>query len=350
MYDGLMTTYQVISPGTGAFVKEKIPVPDADEVLVKISCCGICGTDYALFSGNSSFIKNSQASYPIRLGHEWSGIVVKTGPDVTDLVSGCKVIGDNYVACGVCPACKEKNYNYCSGRHHVGTINPCWPGAFSEYFLIPRRHIYKIPDNISLEEAALCEPLSVAYGGIRKMSINSESVVVVIGTGSIGMSAAALAIYKGAGNVIVIGRNPVKLEIAKKLGVTGIINSKECNVSEEILKITGGKYADYILECSGNADVIQTMFQIAAQKAMIAAIGFYERKISDFDIDSMVSKEITITGIMGEYGNLEAVLKIMEKNDLKLKNIITDIVSFNDCDKAFQPENTSKIIKTIVKM
>lgn len=345
-----MKIYQAVAPDRGAFAEVPVPVPEGDQVLVQVHYCGVCGTDYALFSGNSSFVEQGQATYPIRLGHEWSGVVAKVGPAVQGLQPGDRVVGDNYVSCGVCPACLRQDYNFCTGRHHVGTINPCWPGAFAEYFLVPQRHVYKIADHLSLKDAALCEPLSVAYGGIRKMNITSDSVVVVVGTGCIGMAAAALARYRGAHQVYMVGRNPYKLSVAEKIGVTGVIRSDINDPETRLLALTGGRHADYILECSGNRGVMPAVLAMAAQKATVAVIGFYEQSLDGFAVDTLVSKELTFIGIMGEYGNLEAVSKIMAESDLKMSAAITELVDFSRCDAAFHPKDHSRIVKTVICM
>lgn len=345
-----MKTFQTTAPGEGGYFDVPVPVLAADEVLVKVSYCGICGTDYALYSGNSSFVENGQVTYPIRLGHEWSGVVESVGSGVTKVKAGDPVVGDNFVSCNECPACLKGDYNNCTGRHNVGTIDLCWPGSFAEYYMVPERHVYKLAEGISLKEAALCEPLSVAYGGVRKMDMNEDSVVVVIGTGSIGMAAAALSRWKGAGQVYLIGRNSFKLEIAKSLGITGVINSKECDPVEELKRLTGGRLADYIIECSGNPSTVQQSLDLATRKGKIALVGFYESRLSGLEIDTLVSKEITLIGIMGEYGNLEAVANIMSEYDLKLSSVITEVVPFDKLKEAIVAEDKSRVIKTMVKM
>jgi len=344
-----MKTFQAISPGKGAYIDEPVPVPGKEDVLVRICYCGVCGTDYSLFSGNSSFVREKQADYPMRLGHEWSGIVCATGPSVTKVKVGDHVVGDNYVSCGVCPACQKGDYNGCTQRHHVGTINPRWPGAFAEYYMAPERHIYKLSSNVSLKQAALCEPLSVAYGGIKKMNIRSDSVVVVIGTGSIGMAAAALARYRGAGRVYMIGRNQVKLDKAMALEISGTIHSGLLDPEKEIFRLTDGHGADFVLECSGAPEAMEQALNVSAQNATIAAIGFYEKKLPYFDIDRLVSKQLHLIGIMGEYGNLEAVANIMAEVDLKLESIITRTMHFEtDMNKALAPDDPHSVIKTMV--
>lgn len=344
-----MKVFQSVGPGIGEITVEPIPDIRDDEVLVKVYYCGICGTDYDLFSGNSSFFETNQATYPIRQGHEWSGVVARTGALVTKIKVGDRVVGDNFVSCGVCEACRNGDLNHCTGRHHVGTINPCWPGAFAEYYKVPERHVYKIAKHVSLKEAALCEPLSVAYGGIKKMDIKQNSIVVVIGTGSIALSAMALALYRGA-RVYVVGRTDGKLEIARRMGATGTINNRHADPVEELQKATGGLLADFVLECSGVPGNINEGIRLSAQKATIAMIGFYSVPRIEADFNSLVTKEITMIGIMGEYGNLEAVKKIMEKADLKVHEMITDVVPFKDCIQAFSPQNPHSVVKTMVEI
>lgn len=345
-----MKYFKAVSAGRGAFGEEPKPTVGPGEVLVKVYYCGICGTDYALFTGKSSFVKDGLADYPIRLGHEWSGIVEETGPSVVKVRKGDRVVGDNYVSCGKCEACRRGDYNYCTDRRHVGTINPCWPGAFAEYFVLPERHVYRIADGLSLKNAALCEPFSVAYGGIKKMQIDSSKIVVVIGTGCIGLSAAVLALLAGAGEVYVVGRNRFKLSLAEKLGVTGTINSSVSDPVEQLKILTGGRLADYILECSGNPVTINQSLRMAAQKAFIAAIGFYENPIDGFEADCFVSKEIRMQGIMGEYGNLEAVSKILAEADVDLGALITDTVLFDELPDALSAPSMERVVKTMVEI
>lgn len=344
-----MKVFQALAPNQGKITDMPTPVPVNDQVLVKISYCGVCGTDVDLFSGNSPFIQSGGATYPIRLGHEWSGVVAAVGPQITDLEIGDRVVGDNYVSCGVCEACLVQDYNNCTGRHHVGTINPCWPGAYAEYYLAPRRHIYRLADHVSLMEAALCEPLSVAYGGIKKMNLTTDSVVVVIGTGSIALSAAVLARVKRS-QVYVIGRNEAKLAVAEKLGIAGVINLKHGDVVQELKRRTGGRLANYILECSGSPAMINEVIRLAAHKAMAAMIGFYNDAPGQVDFNALVSKEMTVVGIMGEYGNLEAVSKIMAENDLKIMEIITGVLPLEKCGDALTPGKLPNAIKTMIEI
>ena len=346
-----MKAFVVHNPNHASFDEVPIPSLEDDQLLIKVKYCGICGTDFAIYSGNCSFVEKGLITYPIRIGHEWSGIVEKVGAKVTGFKKGDRVIGDNFISCGECEACHQHEYNDCTNKYNVGTIH-AWDGAFADYVIFPQRHVYKVADHVSLKHAALGEPLSVAYGAIKKLDITPKSTIAVIGTGPIGLCAAALALYKGSKHVYLVGRNAYKLEAATKLGVTEAINTTQIDLHSEMERLTNGKGVDYVIECSGVLDNIKESIHIMTSKGKLMLVGFYEENLNEFDVDEAVSKEITITGIMGEFGNLEAVNQIMSEYDLKLDAIITSEISFDDCNDAFQNRHLyhNHCIKTIVYM
>ena len=335
--------------GKGSIVNMPIPEVEDNMVLVKICYCGICGTDQDIFSSECSFAENGQVTYPVRLGHEWSGIVEKVGSNVTEFKKGDKVVGDNAITCGECEECKKGNFGYCSHMLNVGTIEPVYDGAFSEYYIIPKHHLHKIPDEISLKAASLAEPLAVAYGGIKRMNISDKSVVAVIGTGCIGMVAVVLAKCLGAKTVIMIGRNSTKLAIAKALGAY-IINTRECDTVSAINELTHGNGVDFILECSGAAGTFKQAIEIAAFRGVVALIGFYENLENEVNVDAIVSKALHMFGVMGEFDNMSGALQILEKHHPDLSPIITDELSFEDCLKGFNRKNYPNAIKIAVKI
>ena len=338
-----------VSEGYGVGKIVEIPVPEVgeDRVLVKVFYCGICGTDQDLFSSDCSFAEDGLVTYPIRPGHEWSGIVEKVGSNVTKFKKGDRVVGDNGVSCEKCENCKQGRFSECKRTFNVGTIDPIYDGAFAEYFVIPERHLHKIPDSFSLKEASLMEPFSIAYGGIKKMNIQSTSTVAIIGTGCIGMAAVVLAKCLGAKEVIMIGRNPKKLEVAKALGAR-IINTRECDVVASVKEITEGNGADFVIECSGARETFKQSVDIAAYRATVSLIGFYANREDGVNVDSIVSKALTMYGIMGTLGDMAEVIGFLKNYSPDLKPIITDELPFDDCIKGFYRKNYPDSIKTTV--
>ncbi len=333
----------------GGIVRLPVPTPTGNMVLVKVAYCGICGTDQDLFSGECSFAENGQVTYPVRLGHEWSGVVEAVGEDVTNFAKGDGVVGDNAVSCGKCEACRAGDFAHCAHMLNVGTIDPVYDGAFCEYYIIPAHHLHKIPAGISLKEASLAEPLSVAYGGIKHMNITKNSTVAVIGTGCIGMAAVVLAKCLGAKTVWMIGRNESKLAAAQALGAE-IINIKQCDAVTEVMAQTGGRGADFVLECSGARETFKQAIDLAAFRATVALIGFYEHKENDVNVDTMVAKALTLIGVMGEMGNMAGALNILKEHQPNLLPIITHELDFDDCIVGFTRKNYPDAVKIAVKI
>ena len=344
-----MKVFESLGCGNGRIVDMPIPKISDNDVLVKVCYCGICGTDQDLFSSECSFAENGEVTYPVRLGHEWSGVVEKVGYKVKDFKKGDRVVGDNAITCGKCDACKRGDYENCEHMLNVGTIDPVYDGAFSEYYVIPEHHLHKIPDGISLKEASLAEPMSVAYGGIKRMNITEKSTVAIIGTGCIAMSALVLAKCLGAKKVFVIGRNSEKLKVAKKLGAD-VINIKECDAVAKIRELTEEKGADFVLECSGASGTFVQSTEIAAFRGVVALIGFYENREKDVNVDLMVSKALTMFGVMGEMDNMSRVLKILAEHKPDLLPIITDELPFDNCIKGFSRKNYPNSVKIAVKI
>lgn len=328
-----------------------LPVPEVapGTVLVKVAYCGICGTDQDLFSGECSFVENGQVTYPVRLGHEWSGVVEAVGEGVTEFKPGDPVVGDNAVSCGKCDACLAGDYAHCAHMLNVGTIDPVYDGAFCEYYIIPAHHLHHIPEGISLKEASLAEPLSVAYGGIKHMNITKNSTVAVIGTGCIGMAAVVLAKCLGAKTVWMIGRNESKLTAARDLGAE-IINIKERDAVEAVMAATDGRGADFVLECSGAKETFKQAIDLAAFRAVVALIGFYEHRENDVNVDTMVAKALTLIGVMGEMGNMAGALRILAEHKPNMLPIITDELDFDDCIVGFVRKNYPNAVKIAVRI
>lgn len=321
-----------------------------DEVLIKVAWTGICATDLAIYTGESSFVKSGEIKYPCRIGHEWSGIVEEVGSDVKNFKKGDRVITDNCVSCGECEACSSGRRFECTNIMSVGTIN-CWDGCYAEYMYMPECHTYHLSDNVSLEHGALAEPLSIALGAVKKYDITKETTVAIIGTGAIALGAAALASIKGALNVVVIGRKDFKLEAALKCGATHIINSTKENVQQRILEITAGRGADFVIESSGGTGTVNEAMSIAAKRGTIALIAFYERALDGFEVDTLVSKELCVKGVMGEFGLVPEAASYLAKG-LRVDGMITQKIELKDVPEFFAhaSETGGTRIKAIVRI
>lgn len=330
-----MKAFRIDSPGEINLIDTPIPELKPDETLVRVAYAGICATDLAILSGDMSLIRNGSIRYPIRFGHEWSGVIEKVGSAVTEFKPGDRVISETAVTCGVCEACKNKQWSKCKDTRSLGTIK-CWEGAFADYMLMPERHLYKVPDSISLQEAALIEPSCIALAGIKKLHIGPGKTVLVIGTGAIGLASVALAQYFGADKVILSGRKDGKLEVGRTMGADICINTTREAMEEIVSQETNGAGVDVIVETSGNVKLIPEVLRMAANGAYIGLIGFYEREVTNFAIDEIVMKSLSVRGVMGEFEMPGELLEILATGKMQLKPMISHIIPF---------EQTAEVMK-----
>ncbi len=323
------------------------PAASGDMVVIKVLRTGVCATDQSIYTGESSFVRSGEIVYPCRFGHEYAGVVESVGPAVTKFKVGDRVYSDNFVSCGVCEACMNGDYISCSKLQSVGTVN-CWDGCYAEYMQIPERHVFLLPDELSMDEGALIEPASISYDAFKGVELSKEDTAVVFGTGAIGMVAVWLAKYYGAGKVVLVGRSSSKLEIGKKVGADVVINGRECDVIEAIKSETEGKGADLIIETSGSPEALRQSLLSVRRFGRISIVSFYEKNLDDLPIDPIVLGCVTLRGAAGSAGNAPAVCEIMRKNPIKLTPVVTHHVPFEDCLDVF--ENEDKYRNTKIKI
>ena len=213
--------------------------------MVRVRWAGICGTDLDILKGEIDLVTEGRVRYPVRIGHEWSGVVERVGPEAVGFAPGDRVVSETAVSCGECPACREGRYGQCErGYRSIGTIDDPWPGAMAEYIALPWWSVYKIPESVAMDAAALAEPASIAYSAILNGNISPEDKVLIIGTGAIGLAAAGLLRCRGVRNVYMAGRQDEKLRIAREMGAAGTVNMRTGNFREEVMALTGGKGAE----------------------------------------------------------------------------------------------------------
>lgn len=346
-----MKAIVIYGPGDIRCVETGKPVAGPGDVLTKVQYCGICGTDLSILSGDMTLIRDGRIKYPVRIGHEWSGIVEEVGDEVVGIKPGDKVIGDNFVSCGECPNCKKGDFFHCGNCRAVGTVN-CWDGAFAEYMLMPARHVHVLPDNIDLDEAALVEPSTIAYNGLLQGDIDAGSSVLITGTGPIGLAAVTLSKILGAYKVIVAGRKDGKLSVGTRIGADAVINVMKENLEDAVMRETDGKGADLVLETSGSIDCIIRSLSVVRSKGVVSLVGFYEKDLNGVNIDDIVMRGIYIKGLRGHEGVINRVIEMLASSRLDLKPLITHRFSFDQAVDAFKTahEKNETKIKMLVEI
>ena len=347
-----MKAFVIEAPGKIKMIETPKPLPGPYDVVSRVMYSGICGTDMGMLSGNISFVKDGRAKYPIRIGHEWSGIVDSVGLEVTKFKTGDRVVSDNWVSCGKCSYCNNGDIYNCPNGRSLGTIKTWDYGSFAEYILIPQRHMFLLDDSISLEQGALIEPATIGMAGVEAINTGKDDAVLVTGTGAVGLSAAALAKAAGAGKVFIAGRKHQKLETGLKNGADIAINMADDDLAKRIEDETEWKGVNKIIETTGSADVLDKAIDCAGNGCKIALVGFYEDKINtEFNLDRIVLNKLTITGVAGN-PFVPQVMELMKNRAIDLTSLISRIYRLEDCIEAFTAanENSDARIKVLVRM
>jgi len=266
---------------------KEVPVPtvEADEVLIRVKYCGICGTDMLIWHDGMA-----RVNPPVVLGHEFSGVITQVGEAVTDYKPGDRVVVEPLLTCGVCRACKMGAYNVCLRFRLIGIDAD---GGMTAYVKAPARKLFKIPDNISDQAAAFVEPLAVGVHMVRQSGLQSGQTVLITGGGPIGLVAASVAKEMGA-RVYISEINPFRIKMAQDLGFN-VINPQQENVVDRIRQETGGDGADASLEATGTSFGLADCIQGTAVKGVVVLAGL-PKKVPSIDVYQIVAKELAIHG------------------------------------------------------
>ena len=229
-------------PGSFRVADLPDPTPRAGEVVVRVDCCGICGTDLHILAGEFP-----PTPYPITPGHEFAGTVVAHGADIKpDLPVGVRVAVDPSLLCGHCRRCRAGRNNLCE---NWGAIGDTVDGAFAEYVAVPAVNAYRLPDHIDGQSGAMAEPLSCAVHGVRRLGPVAGDAAVVIGAGPMGLLLLQLLLHGGAGPVAVVDRVPGRLDVARKLGAAQAVTDASA---------LGGARFHVAIDATGVPEAIET--------------------------------------------------------------------------------------------
>ena len=331
----MMKVARLFAPLDLRLISMPIPELGPNDVLCKVHRACICGTDLAIYSGECSFVRNGEVDFPMTQGHEWSGVVAAIGSAVSRFKAGDRVVSDNGVACGKCSACLCGDLSKCRQVRSLGTVH-AWDGAFAEYFVMPERSVFHLPDAISFDEGALMEPATIAYSGIRSAEVNPGDAVLVNGSGSIGMIAVRLAKLAGASKVFMTGRKEFKLNKAKEFGADVTIDTTRESVFDVLARETPAGKVDRIIETSGSIQLLKDSLRQVVSGGIIAAVAFYEKNIPELPIDQLVFGNVTLRGVADSSRTHQPVLRLMESGRLRMSSLITGRYRFADILQAYR--------------
>ncbi len=330
-------------------VYKDVPDPSCadDEVLIQVKACGICGSDVHGMDGSSG-----RRIPPIIMGHEASGVILRAGADVKDFAPGDRVTFDSTISCGDCFFCRRGEINLCDNRRVLGVSCGDYRlhGAFAEYVAVPERILYRLPEQLAFEHAAMVEPCSIAFHAVRRARVDLNDTAVVVGAGMIGLLVIQSLRLAGCGRIIAVDVDQSKLDLAGQFGADVGLNSASTDVVERIRNETGNRGADLAFEVVGTAAPLKTAVSAVKKGGSVVLVGNLAATV-DFPLQWAVTREITLFGSCASQGEYPACLDMIARGSLSVDRLISACVPLSEgaawFDKLYN--KTHGLMKIILK-
>jgi L-iditol 2-dehydrogenase len=306
-----------------SFTETPAPRLGAEDVLVAVRACGICGSDVHGMDGSTG-----RRRPPIIMGHEASGTIAQVGSEVADWKPGDRVTFDSTVYCGQCGYCREGRINLCDHRRVLGVSCEEYrrDGAFAEYVAVPQRTLYRLPAGLSFEQAAFVEPLSIAVHAARRCGFKREQSAVVIGAGMIGLLQIQVLRALGAERIIAVDLADEKLQLAAKLGATETVNARDCRSEFNV---------DHAFEAVGLAATVDLAMRSVRKGGSVTLVGNLAAKI-EWPLQWAVTRELTIYGSCASAGEYPECLEFMASGAVDVRPLISGVVPLAEGAACFQ--------------
>ncbi len=297
------------------------PTPEIgpNDVLVQVKAVGICGSDIHGYDGSTG-----RRIPPLVMGHEASGIIAKAGENVKNFKEGDRVTFDSMLSCGKCFFCLRGEINLCDNREVMGVSCAEFRrhGAFAEYVQVPQNILYKVPESLPFELAALIEPVSIAVHAVAITPIQLGDTAVVVGTGMIGLLALQAVRLAGATRVIAVDLDDNKLEVARSLGADETINPKTQDVPKRVAELTDGHGAAVAIECVGATSPIKTAIQSVRKGGTVTLVGNISPEIQ-LPLQLVVTREIRVQGSCSSCGEYPQCIDLLATGKIRADAIIS---------------------------
>ena len=325
-----------------------IPEPKEDEVLVKIENVGVCGSDLHYYE--SGRIGDFIVEYPFVLGHEAGGTVVEVGKNVKKIKVGDRVALEPGKTCGKCEFCKSGRYNLCPDVIFFAT--PPVDGVFQEYVAHEEGLCFKIPDNMTTEEAALIEPLAVGMHAAAQGDAHLGQTCVVTGAGCIGLMSLLSLKARGVSRVIVVDVMDKRLEQARKLGADFVINGMKEDTVARIMEITEGAGFDLGIETAGSQITAGQQIKAAKKGATIVFVGYSASGEMTLPIGMALDKELTFKTVFRYRNIYPMAIDAVASGRIDVKGVVTDYFELDNIQEALTAcvEDKANIVKGVIKV
>jgi 2-desacetyl-2-hydroxyethyl bacteriochlorophyllide A dehydrogenase len=313
----VMKAVRLIQPGGRLALQElAVPVPGANEVLVRVKAAGICHSDAHYRAG-----KSRVDPLPLTLGHEVAGVVEKVGSSVSDFNSGDRVCLHYLATCGKCDYCEQGNEQFCRTGKMIGKYRD---GGYAEFILMPARSLFHLPDEIPFEQGAIlmCSTATSMHA-LNKVRLKAGETVAIFGVGGLGLSAIQLAKAFGAREIFAVDIKAGKLAMAKELGAIPI-NAAKADTVEELRRLTQSRGVDVALELIGLPLTMRQSVQSLAIKGRAALVGITDKTFEIAPYEEILNKEAEIIGVSDHLASeLPLLIEWVRQGKVSLSNVIT---------------------------
>ncbi len=324
-----------------------MPEVGTDELGIAVKSVGICGSDMHFYEGKAfSIFPNS---LPFVLGHEAAGVVYQVGENVKDFQVGDRVAIEPGVPCGKCAFCESGRYNLCPDVVFLAT--PPVEGALKRYIKYPAFKTYRLPDNLSMTEGALLEPLSVGIHAVQRSGVTIGKTVAILGGGCIGLCTLLAAKAWGASRIIVCDLFDSHLNKALALGATDTVNSGTQNTVEQIMKLTGGAGVDIVFETAGSPVTAAQTSHIVGRGGTIVMVGNIMPDVP-FSFRNLYKKEAEVRAVFRYCNTYPIALQAVASGRIDVKRIVSASYPFEQAQQAFDHAVDDKVncVKAVITM
>jgi len=321
-----MKAVQIVKPGELRIIDmEKPVINETDNVLIRMTAAGICGSDVGIYHGT-----NAAATYPRVIGHEMVGMVDETGPGVTNVKKGDRVIVDQVMSCGHCYACRKGRGNVC-GNLKVRGVHI--DGGYREYMAVPAEKCYLLPDSLPDTEAVMIEPTTIAIQSCSRAQLSEEDTMLLLGYGALGSTILKIARLH-CPNIIVADIVDQKLEEAKKAGAKHTINLAKEDIVKRVRELTDGYGTTVTTDAACTKDSLITAMNCTGNAGRVITMGF---SLADTTVNQFVitSKELDVRGSRLQNRKFGEAIQLIKDGKLNFHGSISHTFKLTDAQKAF---------------
>ena len=335
------------APGKGNVKLLDMPSPEfgPGQVMIRVEAAGVCGSDLHIVQDDIKL----NLRPPVIMGHEFSGAIEKVADDVSGWRPGDRVTAETtFRSCGRCRHCRTGSYNLCPEKELIGYVHN---GCFARHCVVPVERLHRLPDRLSFEEGALCEPLACTVHALLEMTtVNPGETVLIAGVGAIGLLAAQVARASGA-RVIACGTQAdgPRLETAAQLGVQRTIDVTREDALEITRSLTNEEGADLFADCSGSPDAARLGLAALRRGGRYCQIGIFGRPF-EFDLEQVAYKELQVVGSIGsKWTSWRTALQLLSSGQIDPRPLIDEPLPLTQWEEAFTRAREKKGIKALLR-